>query len=120
MKNEAKIRKLLKENEWDEHNFCFVCERHNTEGHIKGCWMPKALALLAEPEKPHGWIPVSERLPKDNDVVDAIAKVKKASSEYNIRICDVRWEHTKVCYPASYTFTHWKPIILPEPEKGGE
>lgn len=57
------------------------------------------------------WIPVSERLPKDADKVDVIAEIERASGKKSIeRICDIYWGHTKVAYPDSYAFTHWRPI----------
>ena len=73
--------------------------------------------LLGEEMEKLSWIPVSERLPKNDDVVDVIAKIERTSGQKSIkRICDIRWEHAKVAYPDSYTFTHYRPIILPGKE----
>ncbi len=65
----------------------------------------------------HRWIPVSERLPEDDDIVDVIAEIKKRTETKKTirRICDIRWS-TIETYPGSYTFTHWRPITLPKGE----
>ncbi|KKK81649.1 hypothetical protein LCGC14_2811330 [marine sediment metagenome] len=63
------------------------------------------------------WIPVSEGLPEDDDIVDVIAEIKKRTETKKTirRICDIRWS-TIETYPGSYTFTHWRNITLPKGE----
>jgi len=64
----------------------------------------------------HRWIPVSERLPEDNDTVFVVLRHKDEVFSLVGRyvsfddIC--KWE----VYPETKhpVVTHWKPIILPE------
>ncbi len=84
----------------------------------------KVEQLQAELDK-LSWIPVSERLPEDNDTVFVVVQYENEIfsliGRYSF-INDIRkWE----VYPETKlpTVTHWMPIILPEQalkEKGGK
>ena len=65
--------------------------------------------LQAELEK-HRWIPVSERLPESSGVVLVLL-----SDGNIIQAISAYWVNYKGWLNQS--ITHWKPIILPEPEK---
>ena len=117
--NNEKAIELLKENEWSTINFCDVCANHKRKGHKPVCWVAQLLALLAEPEKPHGWIPVSEGLPDDKQYILVIAEQNKISG-FGFWDKDGKYLNGQRGRIDFRYITHWKPIILPEPEKGGE
>ena len=111
MKNE-KIIKLLEENEK------LLAEYHELRGRYSSRVREirdnnfQALALLAELEKPHGWIHVSEGLPE----VKQWVLCYWPSDIHEPFSVTQWWKHTKIEI-AEIDFTHWMPIILPEPEK---
>ena len=70
----------------------------------------QALALLAEPEKLHGWIPADE--PPENMDWDEKVLVLEYESEIPIVMT-----MAEVFLNEGSEAEYWKPIILPESEK---
>ncbi len=65
-------------------------------------WHGKAKEL----EGANRWIPVNERLPRDQQ--EEVLWYRAGFP--------VRWEDSEFYYESSAGYTHWKPITLPEPE----
>lgn len=67
----------------------------------------EVIATLQAQLEQFRWVPVTERLPGADDIVDAIVKITTLSKKVNrVRIPCIRWSMTRT-YPNSHVFTHW-------------
>ncbi len=123
MNNEKAIKAKLE-------SYCEWCIAQGGDCHAKldGCGIFEALALLREPEKPCGWIPVSERLPDEGECLVLCeghiyeVKVRVSEDEWEDKEgktfleqtarCDI-WHLGTIIIGHDECITHWMPIVLP-------
>lgn len=78
------------------------------------------ILLQAENEKlkaeleAHRWIPVEERLPKDQSFVMVIRKRYEDEPERSFYVADSRGGVYQTGFCRGMPVTHWKPIVLPK------